>query len=208
MILQVPPVDIGRDEARDAAARELARSVYHRDDPSWPVRIGRWIIEWLAGLIDAAARVSPGGYVGLLVVALLLVVAIVAIRLRIGPIARTTTGDRALFDAAPQTAADHRRAADAHATRGEWAEAVRARLRAVVRGLEERDLLDARAGRTAHEAAREAGAVLPDCAADLRAAATTFDDIWYGAQAATAEMDAQLRAVDDAVRRARPLVVS
>ena len=56
-----------------------------------------------------------------------------------------------------------------------------------------------RPGRTADEAAAEAGRALPDRDAELRAAARLFDDVWYGGRAATA-MDAQLRAVDEAVR--------
>ena len=69
-------------------------------------------------------------------------------------------------------------AADAHAARGEWADAVRERLRAVVRSLEERAVLDERPGRTADEAAAEAGTALPTCADDLRRSARLFDDIW------------------------------
>jgi hypothetical protein len=142
------------------------------------------------------------------VLLVLVVAAIVVIRLRIGAVGRSVAGAPALFGDGPVTAAEYRRAADAFAAREEWAEAVRARMRAVVRGLEERDLLEVRPGRTADEAAREAGAVLPRCAAELAAAARTFDDVWYGGRAATAEMDAQLRAVDTAVARERPVAVS
>lgn len=194
----------GRDEAREAAERELSDPVYAADDPSWFTRALQWVLERLGDLLEAAADAAPGGYGGLLVLAVLVVLAVVAVRLRLGRIARSATGERALFGSRDRSAEDHRRAADAHAARGEWAAAVRERLRAIVRGLEERDLLQARAGRTADEAATEAGRLLPGCADELLAAARTFDDVTYGDRPAGPEADAQLKAVDDAVRRARP----
>ncbi|SHK05083.1 protein of unknown function [Pseudonocardia thermophila] len=203
--MTLPPIDIGRDEAADAAARELARPIYH-DDRGLIATIFDWIVERIADLIAVAADATPGGYLSLLVLLAVLVAAIVVIRLRIGSVGRSTYGAQELFSGGPVPAAEHRREADAFAARGEWAEAVRSRMRAIVRGLEERDLLDVRPGRTADEAAREAGAVLPQCATDLRAAAAVFDDVWYGERPATQEMDAQLRAVDAAVARARPAI--
>lgn len=194
----------GRDEAREAAARELSDPAYAADDPSWPTRAVQWVLTRLGDLLDAVATTAPGGYGGLLVLAVILVLAVVAVRLRLGRVGRVTSGERALFAARDRSAEDHRRAADAHADRGEWAEAVRERLRGIVRGLEERDLLDARAGRTADEAAAEAGRALPDRAAELRAAARTFDEVSYGGRPADAAMAAQLRDLDDAVRRTRP----
>jgi Domain of unknown function (DUF4129) len=198
------PVDLGREEARRAAERELADPVYADAQPPLLVRAADWLLERIDDALDGAARLAPDGYLGLVVLGLLLVLGVVVVRLRIGSIGRNTTGGRGLFDAQTVTAEHHRRSADAHAARGEWAEAVRERLRAVVRDLEERDLLDTRPGRTADEAAADGGRVLPACAEQLRAAARTFDDVWYGGMPATSAMDAQLRAVDTDVRRARP----
>jgi hypothetical protein len=67
-------------------------------------------------------------------------------------------------------------------------------------------LLEPRPGRTADEAAADAGAVVPECAADLRAAARVFDDIWYGARPADATHDALLRGLDRRVRSSRPAI--
>jgi hypothetical protein len=83
---------------------------------------------------------------------------------------------------------------------------VRDRLRAVITDLEERTLLDPRPGRTADEAAAAAAAVVPECAADLRAAARTFDDIWYGGRPADASHDALLRRLDARMRASRPAI--
>lgn len=198
------PVNIARDEARDAARRELTDPVYHRDDPSLLQQGLTWLLERLGELLSGAGELSPGGYAGLIVLGVLVVLAVVAIRLTIGPIARTRVEGRALHTGTPRRAAEHRSAADDHAARGEWAEAIRERLRAIVRGLEERDLLEVRPGRTADEAASEAGTVLPSCDAGLREAALTFDDVWYGSRQATAAMDEQLRAVDAETSAARP----
>jgi hypothetical protein len=201
------PVDLGRDAAQEAAERELSDPAYADAAPPLMERVLRWIAHALDDLLDAAAAVSPGGYAGLIVLAVLAVLAVIAIRLRIGRIGRAAARSSTIFDDRVLTAADHRAAADAHAVRGAWTEAVRERLRAIVRGLEERDLLDVRASRTADEAAAEAGRALPERAADLREAARIFDDVWYGGRAATAAMDARLRAVDDAVAATRPVIV-
>lgn len=101
-------------------------------------------------------------------------------------------------------AADHRRRADEAASAGRWAEAVRERLRALVRELEARGVLDPRPGRTADEVASEAGAAVPDVAPDLRAAVRVFDEVWYGGREATRESYATLVDVDRRLAERRP----
>lgn len=204
MILTKVPVDIGREDARDAAREELSRAVYHADDPSLPERALRWVAEQVAELLDRAASSAPGGYGGLLVLLVLTVLAVVLLRAKVGPLARSSSSETPLFTGRAVTAADHRRAADAHAAAGRWAEAVRERLRALVRDLEHRGLVEQRAGRTADEAATEAGQVLPQHAPALRAAARTFDDVVYGDHPATAQMHESIRRLDEAVRHTRP----
>ena len=80
-------------------------------------------------------------------------------------------------------------------------------MRAIVRELETRGVLEPRPGRTADEVAREAGAAVPAVAADLRTAATVFDEVWYGGRPATAQADALLRQADQRVQRAQLAVV-
>ena len=202
MIASVP-VELARDEAAQLAREELAKQVYRDAGPGLVQRAVGWLIERASELFDDVAGVSPGGYAGIAVVLLLIVVAVVALRLKVGPLGRREAREQALFSGRARTAAEHRAAADAHAAAGEWADAVRERLRAVVRSLEERAVLDERPGRTADEAAAEAGAALPAVAAELRRAARLFDDVWYGGRAAGPESDAALRAVDEQVRAAR-----
>jgi hypothetical protein len=204
VIAQVP-VELGREEATRLAREELSKEIYRANRPGLVRRLLGWIIDRVGELLDKVAGVSPGGHAGLVVLALLVVVAVVAVRLKVGPVGRRRASDPALFTGRARTAAEHRAAADGHAARGEWAEAVRERLRAVVRSLEERAVLDERPGRTADEAAAEAGAALPSCADDLRRAARVFDDVWYGGRPAGPGSDATLRALDEKVRAARPL---
>lgn len=198
------PLDVTRDEAQDAARRELTDPVYHRDDPSLLQQGLGWLLDRLGELLRGAGGISPGGYAGLIVLGALAVLAVVAIRVALGPIAVTRGAGGALHTGTPRRAAEHRSAADYHAARGEWADAIRERMRAIVRSLEERDLLEVRPGRTADEAAIETGAVLPACDAGLREVARIFDDVWYGSRQATAAMDERLRAVDVEIATARP----
>ena len=202
------PIGVGRDEARRAAADELAKPVYAHARPSLTRRALDWIGHELSTLWDKAFGGSGSGggegWTAVVVVLALLVVVVVVIRRRYGPVRRRVTADQALFDeASPLDAAGYRRAAEEHAAGGRWAEAVRARLRAVIAALEERAVLDPRTGRTADVAAREAGALLPDQASALLAAARVFDDIWYGQTAAGPEDYRRLVAVDEAVAAAR-----
>jgi hypothetical protein len=202
------PVDLGRDEAAQLARDELAKQVYRDAGPGLVERLVRWLLEQAGRLLDGAAGVSPGGYAGLVVVLLLVAAAVVAVRLKVGPLSRRATREEALFVGRTRTAAQHRAAADAHAATGAWAEAVRERLRAVVRSLEERAVLDERPGRTADEAAAEAGRALPDCVAGLRAAAVLFDEVWYGGRPAGPASYAALRDLDAQVQAARPELVA
>jgi hypothetical protein len=202
------PVELGRDEAAQLAREELAKQVYRDAGPGLVERLVRWLLEQAGRLLDGAAGVSPGGYAGLVVVLLLVAAAVVAGRLKIGPLGRRSSREEALFVGRTRTAAQHRAAADAHAAAGEWAEAVRERLRAVVRSLEERAVLDERPGRTADEAAAEAGRALPSCAAGLRAAAVLFDEVWYGGRPAGPESYAALRDLDAQVQATRPDLVA
>jgi hypothetical protein len=93
------------------------------------------------------------------------------------------------------------RAADTLAIGQNYAEAVRERLRAIVRELIERGVIPYRPGWTVTELAASAIAVQPVLAPPLTAAVDTFSGIWYGLRPATADDDAAMRAHADAVSR-------
>lgn len=197
------PIDVGADAARELARRELAHPVYADHQPSLVQQFVRWLARTVDHLLDAAGAVSPGGTTGWIVLIVALVLVVVVIRWRLGATARTAAVRGGVLDAEVRTAAEHRRAADAYAGAGRFDDAVRERMRAVVRELEERTVLEPRSGRTAGEAAREAGEALPALAASLRSAARLFDETVYGGRGADADADARMRAVDEEVRAAR-----
>lgn len=201
-----PPVTTPRGPAQEAAERELSKAIYHQNDPSLLDRALRQLFEWLDDLFGAASGATPGGPLGLLAVLILAVLVIAALWWRLGAPRRTATSAGTLFDDAVRSAADHRTAAEAHAAAGRWTEAVQERMRAVVRSLEERTLLDPRPGRTADEAAAEAAVSLPEHAGDLRAAARAFDDVTYGGRPGDADTYARLRTLDTTLDRAKPLL--
>jgi Domain of unknown function (DUF4129) len=198
------PVNVGRDQAAAAARSELSKNVYAQDRPSLTQQILNWVLDHLARGLDAAASHTPGRWVGLLVIALVLVAVIALVRWRSGPLRRTATAEVPLFVGQLRSAAQYRAAADAAAAQGDWDEAVRQRFRAVVRALEERDVLEPRPGRTADEAAADAARVMTSCSAELQAGARSFDDVAYGARPRDRAADEALRSLDARLAATRP----
>ncbi len=205
-LLAAPPLDPAREVARDWARRELSDPAYADARPGLLQRLVLWVFEHLRDLrLPSASLADP--LTGALLLVLVATAVLVTVLLRTGRLRGPTRRRRssAVLDDTVRSAAEHRRLADAAAAEGRWAEAVRERLRAVVRSLEERVVLDERPGRTADEAAREAGLALPALADELFACAVVFDDVCYGERRATAEHDARLRALDAAVGAASPV---
>ncbi len=195
---------VPRDPAREEAARELSKDIYRRNEPSFIEQILDWLQRQLGDLLDRTAGSTPGGAIGLLIIVGVVLALIIAVLIRFGPLARSQRS--AQVDHLEPTASEdeHRRLAEQFAAEGKYAEAVRERLRAIVRSLTDRGVLDNRLGRTAHEVAVEAGRELPSVSAELLEAADVFGAIWYGPLRATAAHDGLLREVDEKVAAARP----
>ncbi|GAA4917207.1 DUF4129 domain-containing protein [Streptomyces coeruleoprunus] len=202
------PLDIPRVPAREAAERELSKPMYREEKPNFLLRALNRFWEWVSDLFDSASSAAPGGALGLAVIALVVVALIAALWWRLGTPHRTLGTADSLFEDGPRTATDHRATAERHAAAGRWNQAVQERMRAVVRSLEERALLDPRPGRTADEAAAEAGRVLPAHSAELRAAAREFDDVTYGGRTADQAAYQRLKDLDTALERAKPQLSS
>lgn len=200
------PVDIPRLPAREAAQDELSKPMYHENDPNLLQRGLSRFWDWVGGLLDGASGTAPGGPLGLVVIALVVLGLAAALWWRLGTPQRTVRSADALFGNGIRSAAEHRIAAEVHADAHRWTEAVQERMRAVVRSLEERALLDPRPGRTADEAAAEAGRPLPEHATRLRAAARTFDDVTYGGRTADQQAYLALRDLDLALEDTKPLL--
>ncbi len=180
--------------------------MYHENDPGLLQRAMDAFWDWLGKVFNATSTATPGGIVGLVVVLLAVVAVIGALWWRLGTPRNGPTSSAVLFDDRPRSAAEHRAAAEAHAAQGHWNQAVQERMRAVVRSLEERALLDARPGRTADEAAAEAGRTLPAHTDRLRTAARDFDEVTYGGRTATPQMYRRLTELDDDLRRTKPVL--
>ncbi|WP_327594773.1 DUF4129 domain-containing protein [Streptomyces chartreusis] len=202
------PLTTPRDPAREAARRELSKGMYHENDPSWFQRALDSFWDWVEDLFNSASTVTPGGPLGLVVVILVVVAVIGALWWRLGTPRRQPTSSAALFDDRPRSAAEHRAAAEAHAAQSHWNQAVQERMRAIVRSLEERALLDVRPGRTADEAAAEAGRSLPAHTDRLRAAARDFDDVTYGGRTATQQAYRRITELDRDLENTKPQLAS
>jgi hypothetical protein len=201
-----PPLTIPRDPAREAAEDELSRPVYLEHAPSLFQRALDAFLGWIDDLFGAASAATPGGAAGLIVLLLFVGALVAALWWRLGSPTRTPVSSAPLFGEAPRSAAEHRAAAEAHAARGDWNPALQERMRAVVRSLEERALLDSRPGRTADEAAAEAGRPLPAHADRLHAAARSFDDVTYGGRTTDGAGYARLAELDADLQRTRPVL--
>lgn len=194
----MPTIDIDSDAAHDAAQRELQKPIYPK--PGLTERLLDWINELIYRLADAGSRL-PGGWFTLSVLLILLIVGIVvAIRIARRTMRTDRGGRYALFGEQELSAAEHRATAEQYAASGDWAAAIRHRLRAVARELEDAHVLDAIPGRTATELARDAGKALPALAAELTVAANSFNDVTYGERPGTEPAYRMIADLDDHVR--------
>jgi hypothetical protein len=195
----VPAIDIDRDAAHEAAQRELGKPIYPK--PSLTERLMDWFNELLYKLMVEGSSV-PGGWFTLSLLLILLAVAIVvAIRIARRAMRTNRDGEYALFGEHVLSAAEHRATAEQSAAAGNWAAAIRHRLRAVARQLEENGVLDPVPGRTATELARDAGRAVPNLAAELLLAADAFNDVTYGERPGTESAYRMIAGLDDHLRR-------
>lgn len=188
------PVEPDEPTARTWLERELGKPGYR--DFSWP------------DLTPGEATWSlPGGPWTLVLLGVVLALVVLFIAMGLPRLRQRTRPDGgAVFDGAAGTSAQLRRQAAELAAAGRWSLAVRELFRALVRGLQERTLLDERPGLTADEAAREAGVLLPGEAGELRAAAGVFDRVVFGRREATEADYQRLLTLEEQVRRARPVL--
>lgn len=171
------------DEARRRILDELAKGEYGR---------GTGLLGWLKhqlGLLLEALQEgmagSPGALPVLAVVLALGALALaVLLRRRSGPLRRQARWNpQAALDADPSApAAELLERAQAARTADER---VVLAMRALVRDLEERTVLEVTDGMTAHEAAHTAGRAFPDVRSRLSRTASAFDTAAYSHRSAT-----------------------
>ncbi|TQK29252.1 DUF4129 domain-containing protein [Arthrobacter sp. SLBN-53] len=193
-------LNIDGDAAHDAAQRELTKPIYPR--PSLTDRLTSWIDDLLYKAF-ASSDWLPGGWITLALFVILSIVAmIVIIRVARRTMRSTRDGHDAVLSDRTRSAAHHRRAAEAAAAQGDWTSAIRDRLRAVARELEESGALDPVPGRTATELAVTAGAARPELRIELSSAAETFNGVSYGDRPGSAEQYHQIVELDEHLRGA------
>jgi hypothetical protein len=202
----VPSIDIDRDAAHQAAQTELGKPIYTKASASQ--QFIEWINELLYRLLQKTASIPGGWFTTTVLLILLAVAVVVAIHIARRTMRTNRGGDYRLFEAAQLTAAQHRATAESYAAEGNWTAAIRHRLRAVARQLEETGILNPAPGRTANELARDAGAALPHLADELSQAATAFNDVTYGEQPGTQAAYQMIADLDDHLRSRAPVAAS
>ncbi|MBF5081422.1 DUF4129 domain-containing protein [Quadrisphaera sp. INWT6] len=202
-VLAGAPLQPSAEEARRAAQRELSQQVYRQAEPGLLQRL-------VDALLDALGRVqgpSGGGVLQVVVVVLVvvavLVVALVLVR-RTGRAAGRAAAAGTASLTGPASADQLRAAARRAAQEGRHDDAALDGFRALVRSLQDRDLVPSTPGLTASEAARAASAELPGLADRFGAAARLFDGVLYGDRRATADDAAGVAALDADAAATRP----
>ncbi len=196
------PAPITRLGAQRAAQHELSKAIYHRNSDPLVVRAVRAAGRAIDHVLSSALSHSPTGAAGALSIVVLIAIVVALIIWRVGVPQRAAKVGALLTAGTTMSAAEHRLLAEQATAAGDLKTAVIERMRAVARELEERSVVDARAGRTASELAREAGRAMPSAAPALTAATELFNAIVYGDAVATADDMTVVVAADDAVRRA------
>lgn len=194
----MPAIDIDRDAAHEAAKHELAKPIYPK--ASLTDRLSDWLDDLIYRIAKEGSSL-PGGWFTVSVLLILLVVAIVvAVRIARRTMRTNRGGEHALFDTHNLSAAQHRVTAEHDAREGNWTAAIRHRLRAVARQLEEDGVLDPVPGRTATELAKDVSESMPGLTGELVRAAEAFNDVTYGERPGTEPAYRMIADLDDHLR--------
>lgn len=194
----MPSIDIDRDAAHQAAQDELNKPIYSKGSAA--DQFLDWLNDLIYRILHKASTVPGGWFTATVLLILLAIAVVVAVHVARRTMRARRGGDHLLFETTQLTAAQHRATAERYAADGDWAAAIRHRLRAVARQLEETGVLAAAPGRTANELARDAGAALPHLSGELSEAATAFNDVTYGEQPGTQAAYQMIADLDDHLR--------
>lgn len=171
---------LGPDEARERILDELAKAEYD-DSPGFVAWLLGAIEDWLARMVEGTDGSSTAQTVVAVLVALVLAATLVLVLRRTGLLRRSPAlAVDAALDAEPVLSGEELRgAARAAIDAGRTDDGTVLALRALVRDLEERTLLDVATGMTAHEAAALAALSFPDLRGRLQRGADAFDTAAY-----------------------------
>jgi hypothetical protein len=197
------PIDLTGEQARRLAERELADPAYRQAEPGLLQQAIAWLVEQVERIVAEAGAAAPGGWLGILGLVAAVILAVLFARWRLGPVRGAAEVTFAVDPSVPASA--YRARAHTLAAAGDWDAALRTRMRAIVRGGQERGLIDAQPGWTADEVARALGARLPPAAPALAGAAQTFDEVAYGGRPASEAAYRVVAAADDAAALVQPV---
>lgn len=171
---------LGPDEARERILEELAKDEYD-DSPGFVAWLLGAIEDWLARMVDGVDGSSAMQTVVAVLLALVLAAVVVLVLRRTGLLRRSPAlAVDAALDAEPVLSGEELRGAARDAIdAGRTDDGTVLALRALVRDLEERTLLDVATGMTAHEAATRAALTFPDLRGRLQRGADAFDTAAY-----------------------------
>jgi len=197
------PVTPDPDTARRWAEDELAKSVYHRSESLFD-RIGSWLTEQIAKLFDRTGGADFPPLLYLAGAVLLAAIILIAAKVAVPAVRqRGRTSSAVLLDDDTRTSAQIRTDARAAAAAGDDTVASLEYFRAMVRGCEERVVIDERAGRTAREASRDIAASIAAHHEPLRTGAVAFDELCYGHRAGTPSDTESMAALDTLIAGAK-----
>lgn len=179
---------LGPDEARERILEELAKDEYD-DSPGFVAWLLGAIEDWLARMVDGVDGSSATQTVVAVLLALVLAAVVVLVLRRTGLLRRSPAlAVDAALDAEPVLSGEELRGAARDAIdAGRTDDGTVLALRALVRDLEERTLLDVATGMTAHEAATRAALTFPDLRGRLQRGADAFDTAAYSVRSVGAK---------------------
>ena len=201
------PVDPDRETAREWARNELEKSEYQPGSgtgTNWLEKVIDWLMNLIASIGDGIGGSFGGwGFVAAAVLGAALIALIVW--LVVGPLRRSRSRASVEEELGDPTvsARELDASAAAAAKAGNWNTAVIEAYRGLIRSLAEREVIDARPGMTALEAALAAASAMPAIASAVATDADVFDAVRYGHLAATAVHYEHIRETRTAAAKAR-----
>lgn len=194
------PVEPDAPDARDLLLNELSDPAYAESQPTWFDLIAQSVLDWFGSLRPGEGGGPPA--LGLVIGAIVLAAAIAAAILVYGLPrwrSRSRLATELLGERDRRTARQLRRDAERAAAAGDWPRAIAERYRAIARALDERTIVTALPGTTAHGFARAAARQFPENGSQLEAAADRFDGVRYLDRPGTAADYTLVRELDEAI---------
>ncbi len=194
------PVEPDAPDARELLLDELSDPAYAESQPTWFDLVAQSVIDWFSSLRLAEGEGPPA--LALVIGGIVLAAAIAAALIVYGLPrwrSRSRLSGELLGERDRRTARQLRRDAERAATAGDWPRAIAERYRAIARALDERTIVSALPGTTAHGFARAAARQFPELGGQLEAAADRFDGVRYLDRPGTADDYALVRGLDETI---------